>query len=34
MRLRDPPKLVLVRRDDQWHDGELRAWRCDLAGDV
>jgi hypothetical protein len=29
MRLLDPPKLVLVRRDDQWCDGEIRAWRRD-----
>jgi hypothetical protein len=32
MRLLDPPKLVLVRRDDHWCDGELRAWRRDLDG--
>jgi hypothetical protein len=32
MRLLDPPKLVVVRRDDTWHDGELRAWRRDLDG--
>jgi hypothetical protein len=25
-RLADPPKLVAVRRDDQWHDGYLSAW--------
>jgi hypothetical protein len=32
MRPVDPPKLVLVRRDDQWCDGELRAWRRDVGG--
>jgi hypothetical protein len=30
MRLVDPPKLVVVRRDHAWRDGELRAWRRDL----
>jgi hypothetical protein len=32
MRVLDPPKLVVVRRDDTWHDGELRAWRRDADG--
>jgi hypothetical protein len=32
MRLLDPPKIVVVGRDDAWHDGELRAWRRDLDG--
>jgi hypothetical protein len=27
-----PGRPVLVRRDDHWHDGELRAWRRDLDG--
>jgi hypothetical protein len=32
MRCSDPPKLVVVRRDDRWHDGELHAWRRDVDG--
>ncbi|MDX6320039.1 MAG: hypothetical protein QOD35_3439 [Nocardioidaceae bacterium] len=32
MRLLDPPKPVVVRRDGQWHDGELQAWRRDNDG--
>jgi hypothetical protein len=32
MRLVDPPKPVVVRREDHWHDGELSAWRKDLDG--
>jgi hypothetical protein len=32
MRLVDPPQTVLVQRDEQWCDGELRAWRRDLYG--
>jgi hypothetical protein len=28
----DPPKLVVVRRDERWHDVELRARRRDLDG--
>ncbi len=32
MRLVHPPKLVLVRRDDRWHPGQLRAWRRDGVG--
>jgi hypothetical protein len=29
MRVLDPPKLVVVHRDDLWCDGELHAWRRD-----
>jgi hypothetical protein len=29
---RSPLKLVLVRRDDRWCDGQLTAWRRDLDG--
>ena len=32
MRLLDPRKPVVVRRDGSWHDGDLRAWRRDLDG--
>jgi hypothetical protein len=32
MRLLDPPRLVAVRRDGHWCDGELRAWRRDRDG--
>jgi hypothetical protein len=28
----NPPKLVYVRRDDAWYDGELRAWWRDAVG--
>jgi hypothetical protein len=26
------PAPFIDRRDDHWHDGELRAWRRDLDG--
>jgi len=32
MRVVDPPKTVLVRRDGCWLDGDLRAWRRDMDG--
>jgi hypothetical protein len=32
MRLVDPPKLVIVRREGRWCDGQLRAWRRDDIG--
>jgi hypothetical protein len=32
MRLLDPPRLVAVRRDGHWCDGELHAWRRDVDG--
>jgi hypothetical protein len=32
MRPLDPPKPVVVRRDGQWHDGELQARRRDIGG--
>jgi hypothetical protein len=32
MRVVDPPKTVLVRRDGRWLDGDLRAWRRDDDG--
>jgi hypothetical protein len=31
MRVIDPPKTVLVRRDGRWLDGELRGWRRDVT---
>jgi hypothetical protein len=32
MVLVEPAKVVLVRRDGQWYDGELRAWRKSANG--
>jgi hypothetical protein len=32
MRVLDPPKLVVVHRDDHWCDGKLHAWRRDPDG--
>jgi hypothetical protein len=32
MRVVNPPRTVVVRRDSQWLDGELRAWRRDDVG--
>jgi hypothetical protein len=32
MRAVDPPKLVHVRRDENWHPGWLQAWRRDGTG--
>jgi hypothetical protein len=34
MRVLDPPKLVVVHRDDHWCDGKLHAWRHDPDGRV
>jgi protein involved in temperature-dependent protein secretion len=32
VRVGAPAKPALVRRDDHWHDGELRAWGRDVDG--
>jgi hypothetical protein len=32
MRRLDPPRLVAVRPDGHWCDGEQRAWRRDVDG--